>query len=649
MKPHLEARTPSVSGTLFWLPVMAVALGCSTPSTPGTSGTARERMERTRDILLNAPSAQWDVHLEVEKGFGVSGPPGLYCGVLQGREHLEMETFGRLFAPGTIRYRFQVRGPGRVHWKEEREVAGTVHWGEAWYEGFTLCLRTSDHPDDLHCLEFGEGEGECVRAAMIYGGLIPWQLAHLFPGAFVPGEASVVGEDRVGGRPAIVIEHEFKLGGICQVWERFPGCRVWVDLERGLPLRREYKLRFELEGGDAVLVARETYANWTLDVDLPDSTFHTDGMPPPYALADAPRDPEAFEKMQTEKALGIPVRAFPGPQGPTGYDDLDGSAGGCAFTAEERKPTGPVPPPWWAEIDRIRHPVSDGGGVPEAALARPELDKEFSRVDARGPDGTVFVAHSGRLEEIAPGSGFRSTYETRRHRDSPPYQYDDDVVVSMGTGTGPEPVLFFRDVGSHAYRPHHLAIDGQGRCHLTVADVDIARENRFKLYWVIGDPRARRWTDAWIVDHRTDFTYSAEVWSIGWRDEVHVVWQWSGGDESRHSGIYHVEWTPRGFSRKVRIVRGPGDLVDGTEPPGLAMAVDPESGRLLLACCTGEGIFIASRPAGGPWTRPAALDRTPGRYRTAVVEAAPAGRFMVRAARGLPDEDPREWLVTPEE
>jgi hypothetical protein len=174
----------------------------------------------------------------------------------------------------------------------------------------------------------------------------------------------------------------------------------------------------------------------------------------------------AFEKAQTEKLLGVPVQDFPLPQGPDAFDELPADRPDFDFAATERPLSGPKPRPWF---------------------------ETRSSVLAKAPDGTVYEAYCGDGRgKVAPGHRFTSTLANRRHRYGGDAYHPHDVFVGKHDSEQLHPLLFFRDVGSHNTAPHHMAIDGDGRCHLAVADVDIYEGNRLHLYWVIGRPQAGR-------------------------------------------------------------------------------------------------------------------------------------------------------------
>jgi WD40 repeat protein len=328
------------------------------------------------------------------------------------------------------------------------------------------------------------------------------------------------------------------------------------------------------------------------------------------AAADNPKTPAAFEVAQTTKFLGFAVRDFPGPQGPNKFDDVPADAPAFGFTLTPRRLSGPEPRVWYEPRKCVFTNASDGSKV-EAYLGR------------------------GTDEGIAPAPGFKSTPENRRHSYGGGAFYPYDVFIGKRQGGRLRPALFFRDVGSHATAPHAVAVDGKGRCHLMVADVDIGQGNRFKLYWLVGDLTAGKWSEAWLVDHRDRFTSWAHPWSAAWKEQVHLVWNWDGGAAKREeAGLYHVRWTPAGFGRKTRLSADSAQNVD--------VAVDPVSGRIVVVFSTNDGVFVASKAADGAWARPTRLHAGPARKERVLIEAAEGGKFLLRTQHRAA----REWLLT---
>jgi hypothetical protein len=307
---------------------------------------------------------------------------------------------------------------------------------------------------------------------------------------------------------------------------------------------------------------------------------------------------EVFEKKQTEKMLGISVLDFPRPQGTTGLDTLPARAPQFSFTLTRQKPSGPKPRDWYE--------------------SRP-------RVFAKAPDGSTFEAFCGRTsdKELQPGHRFVSTLGNRRHR-YPNYlghaYYPSDVVVGRRVKGKLKPLLFFRDVGSHNDSPHALAVDAKGRCHLMVADVFIEQENRLKLYWLIGNQAKGKWEKAWLVHRRPQFNYWVHPRCAAWGKSVHLVWAWGGDNDT--GGIGYLQWTPKGFSKKLRLTDRLANNLD--------LAVDSDSGRLVLVFSKGKGVFVQSRSPQGKWTKPTRLSPRLKKEYAVSIQASGKGKFVIR-------------------
>ena len=322
-----------------------------------------------------------------------------------------------------------------------------------------------------------------------------------------------------------------------------------------------------------------------------------------------------YESARTEKLLGVPVIDFPAPPGPSHFDELPADAAPFAFDLSERPLSGPQPRAWY---------------------------EPRKTVSALAPDGSVFEAYCGDDDPnvLSPGHGFVSTLDNRRQPYGTMYfvaqYYPDDIYVGKRDGGRLRPTLFFRDVGSHNDAPHALAVDSRGRCHLMVADVNIYRDNRLDLYWVVGNPQTGKWTAAYLIDRR-GFTSWSRPWSTARGDDVHLLWSWAdattGGDSSE-SGIFHVARSAGQFDRKVRIAKG---VISGWDA-----ATDRASGRLLVAFSTEDGVYVVSSPRGERWTRPAKLQIAA--HANADVSVAPlaSGAFLIRVGSKAV-----EWLVRP--
>lgn len=329
------------------------------------------------------------------------------------------------------------------------------------------------------------------------------------------------------------------------------------------------------------------------------------------------REAEAFEARQTDKLLGVAVQNFPAPQGITGWDDLPLNRPPLRFSATKRAPKLPSPRPYFE---------------PRAI------------VKAQAPDGSIYEGYSGRDEyELTPDHGIVSTYENTRQMYGTHHGYaynPQDVYIGKRVNGRIKPQLFFRDVGSHNTAPFHFAVDSKGMVHLVVADVNIFQDNRLDLYWVIGDPATGKWTSAWLIDRRR-FTSSSHTWTAAWGEKVNVFWTWS--DQTYHKnapgmGIFHLEWSPAGPGRKLRIVRGVPQTWDA--------AIDPQSGRILVAYAATNRVYLTSRTAGGAWTRPTLMNPGPRGYFMALSVASTGDdSFVVDVGNGFHDGQNSEWVV----
>src|SRR5207249_7531953 len=115
----------------------------------------------------------------------------------------------------------------------------------------------------------------------------------------------------------------------------------------------------------------------------------------------------------------------------------------------------------------------------------------------------------------------------------------------------------------------------------------------------------------------------------------HLIWNWRG--RGARGEICYVEWTPKRFGRKLHLHDRSGENLD--------VAVDPKTGRILLVFSNEEGVFVASRPAKGQWTKPVRLEPHLTTEHTVSVEALGKSEFVVRVKHGTMSQ----FLVRPKE
>lgn len=545
-------------------------------------------VKRLAERLAGAKSIVCEIVLDVTEGPDAAE---------QGRKHPILS--------GKTRYEFRVKGASRVLWREWRGGADAAPAREGFYEGLAYAVREGTD-GEFRSFSVGEGEGRCVVMNLLAGGVLGWRLVHGIDNE-TDGSAYLAamrwddaGRKTIDGRSAPGVEIGLGFGFGPERPTREAGmARLWLDAETGLPIRREIDLR--LPGGDARFRAVETFTDFRIDVPIPDSEFHVEGMPEPDALVDAPTDPAEFERVQTERWLGFAPAAFEGPK-----VDLPADAAPVEFVVEERKATGEDPRGWFSGRPRVR---------------------------AAGPDGVRLLAVCDREPpKLAPGARTWPSDRTNRRHDHAAGQISPaDVWIGRETPEGFVPVLFFRDVGSHASAPHAFAFDSKGRCHLVVADVDVAQKNRLVLLWLVGDPATGKWIEATEIVRRSSFTSWAHPYLATRGDELHLVWSEVVQGDPADSGIYHLVRTPDGFGPKTRIHAGPSD--------GFDRALHPETGRLAVAFSDRAGVSVAVRDPDGTWGAPVRVLEEAGE-RPVSIEPAPDGAFVLR-----PREDPKEWLL----
>lgn len=334
------------------------------------------------------------------------------------------------------------------------------------------------------------------------------------------------------------------------------------------------------------------------------------------------------ERSRTEKLLGVKVEDFPGPQG---IDDLNDSTKPFEFTFAAQTPSGDRPKPWYESISSVYATAPDGT-VWEAfcghAGTEPEVDPRF---DTRSDSLT-------RPKIVESYRGFVSTTENTRqsYGSHLGYAYSpQDVYIGQRNGERLQTSLFFRDVGSHTTAPHHLAIDSSGNAHLVVADVNISDGNTLDLYWVTGSLSTGNWTSAWLIDHR-GFTSSSHPWNGAWGDKIHLLWHWdTGATQDPAMGLYHVEKTNSGFTKKTKIFSGRAD--------GWSAALNSKTGQVLVVVPSENGVFLFSKENDKSWAGPTPFPVNFNYRPYSLTESAPNGAFLLK----LGFDDFKQWLITP--
>jgi hypothetical protein len=327
--------------------------------------------------------------------------------------------------------------------------------------------------------------------------------------------------------------------------------------------------------------------------------------------------PDEYELAQTVRLLGVDVRTFPEPQGLAGFDEVQ--YGDDFFTTKttERPPSGPDPPYWYKS-----HPTRR----------------------AMHPNGTAYLAYCGHSDDpiIADLNEIGETQHWMRRHIHPnnDYYWPSDVFVGPLTNTRLHPILVFRDVGSHDSAPHSFAIDGRGKCHLMVSDVFVKDNNRHKLYWVIGDLEKKIWEQATLIECERLFTGWARPDSVRLGDSVHLIWSWHPLEGPGR--LCYLEWTPRGFGRKIVLTRELGDYS--------CISVDPQHGLIVVAYSTAGGVFYSLRTDEQSWTRPKLLHEAVNADVRLNVTGIGNSRFAFRVRQEGPqisreEEKRREFVV----
>ena len=117
-----------------------------------------------------------------------------------------------------------------------------------------------------------------------------------------------------------------------------------------------------------------------------------------------------------------------------------------------------------------------------------------------------------------------------------------------------------------------------------------------------------------------------------------MLWNWYDSSVNKGApgiGLFHVEWSPGGFGRKVRVV--PGVVEEW------GAAVDPRSGRLLIVFSDDDGVYVLSRPEGGGWTSASRLHPRLRGHHDVSAEASGDSAFIIRTR----SEETREWVLRP--
>ncbi len=278
------------------------------------------------------------------------------------------------------------------------------------------------------------------------------------------------------------------------------------------------------------------------------------------------------ERHSTESYLHVKVAEFPTGQGAAGFDILPNTTPISILNVKEQQLSGPDPKPYYETVRSVYAKSPRSGVEYEAFIG-------WINVGENAPSDKLSRI-TQRYVRQSYGSHHGATY------------YPQSVFIGRREGGLLNPILVFPDVGSHTTAPCAFSIDSQERCHLAVADVNISQDNKFDLYWVIGDLQTGKWINAWLIDKR-GFTSSAHPRSVVWGDSIHLLWNWV---EDWDGGLFHVEWTPSGFTRKLCIMDGHITAWD--------VAIDSRSGLLLVAFTRSDGVYGATKSSDGGWSRP---------------------------------------------
>jgi hypothetical protein len=341
------------------------------------------------------------------------------------------------------------------------------------------------------------------------------------------------------------------------------------------------------------------------------------------------------EAERTEKLLGVKVEMLPVSTSGQGFVDVD-----------------PEAPKFKARFDEVSS---------ERAGFDPSMGQRTS-VFAAAPDGMVWEAFCGRPGEqqqqpfpelgfspsqsgtpkyVETFNGFQSDPSNTRQEYGTHHGYSyypADIFIGKRMSGRLVSSLFFRDVGSHTHRNHYLTFDNAGEAHLIVADVNISEDNHLDLFWVVGSPLLGKWKSAYLIEQR-GFTSSTEVWNGGWNDTIHLLWSWDSGEkQSPDIGLYHIEKTAKGFSKKQRIATG--------RIQNLTAAIDPQNGRLVAAFNIDGKPFGITSLEKGKWSQPTPIRDGGFEYADMVLEPATEKGFPFTVNENY---GRRKWFLIPEE
>src|SRR5579863_2458774 len=163
------------------------------------------------------------------------------------------------------RWYFETKGPDRVHFSNGGFLEG-------WDEGKQIYVRQGKGAPTGR--DWTEHEGRCVLGSIARGVLYGWQLSHAQrPDIQVRIKDPIFGlsenAQSLNGRRTVVIDQTLEIGSESGSFEEAGTSRVWIDLEAGLPFRRQTRTKT----GEVWI---ERY-QWWLDEPMDDATFHAPG------------------------------------------------------------------------------------------------------------------------------------------------------------------------------------------------------------------------------------------------------------------------------------------------------------------------------------------------------------------------------------